>query len=87
MLEIAFGLKDAQAQATENPFIAMLAIELEEMRATATEDEFLNSLAKFALNVSAMSIQATTLLCLDENQQAELEKTILEIMEMDKMGE
>lgn len=86
MLEIAFGMKEAQKTATENPLVAMMAIELEDNRNNLTEDEFMEFLAKFALTVSAMAISQTVQLCLDETTQDELEKTILELMEMEDLG-
>jgi hypothetical protein len=86
MLEIAFGMKQVQKDATENPLVAMMALELEDTRNNLSEDEFLEFLAKFALSISAMAISQTVQLCLDETTQDELEKTILELMEMEDLG-
>lgn len=87
MLEIAFGMKEAQKIATENPLVAMMAMELEDTRSNLTDDEFLQFLAKFATTISAMAISETVQLCLDDEAQDELQKTILELMEIGEMGE
>lgn len=87
MLEIAFGMKEAQKIATENPLVAMMANELGDTRNDLSTDEFMEFLAKFALTISAMAISQTVQVCLDEKSQDELEKTILELMEIGEMGE
>jgi hypothetical protein len=86
MLEIAFGMKQVQEKATMNPMVAMMAAELEDTRNNLSEDEFLTFLANFAITVSAMAISETVQLCLDQPAQDELEKTILEMMEIDELG-
>ena len=86
MLEIAFGMKRIQEKATMNPVVAMMACELEDTRNNLSEDEFLQFLANFAIAVSATAISETVQLCLDQPAQDELEKTILEIMEIDNLG-
>lgn len=86
MLEIAFGMKQVQKNATENPLVAMMALELEDTRNNLSEDEFLGFLANFALTISAMAISETVQVCLDEQAQDELEKTILELMEIGELG-
>ena len=87
MLKIAMGMKEVQQNATENPMVAFMAQNLNLMREDATEDEFLTFLAKFALTISAMAIGETVQLCLDDNAQDELQKTILELMEISEMAE
>lgn len=87
MLEIAMGMKEAQQTATENPLVAIMANELEANRTDWSNDEFMTFLAKFALTISAMAISETVQLCLDDNAQDELQKTILELMEISEMGE
>ena len=80
-------MKEVQQTATENPMVAMMANQLEHNRNDWSDDEFFEFLAKFALTISAMAISHTVQLCLPEDQQNELEKTILELMEISEMGE
>ena len=80
-------MKEIQQTATENPLVAIMAQNLNSIRDEASEDEFLGFLAKFALTISAMAISETVQLCLDDNAQDELQKTILELMEISEMGE
>ena len=87
MLEIAMGMKEIKQTATENPLVAIMAQNLNSIRNEASEDEFLGFLAKFALTISAMAISETVQLCLDDNAQDELQKTILELMEISEMAE
>ena len=80
-------MKEVQQTATENPMVAMMANQLGDSRNDWSDDEFMTFLAKFALTISAMAISQTVQLCLDETAQNELEKTILELMEISEMGE
>ena len=83
MLNIAFGMKDAVADATQSPMVAMMAGMLEANRTNLDEDEFLTALADFALLVASGAVSRTAELCLDDTQKDELEKTIKELMSMD----
>jgi hypothetical protein len=80
MLDIAFGMKQVAAEACESPFVAMLAQGLDAMRTEVDSDEFLSALAQFAMAISAGAVSGTVCLTLDEAEQGELEKTIIELM-------
>ena len=87
MLDIAFGMKQVAGEACENPFVAMMASGLDEMRTEVDSDEFLSALAQFAMTISAMAVSGTVALTLDETEQAELVKTIEELEAIDNSHE